>query len=229
VPLVIGASTLLYIFSLLASGGGMQGDGLNFLAPSREALLRLGASGAIPVFVLGSWWTVLSASWLHGSLLHILFNMMAVRNIGPLSVDLIGPARTIIIYVVSGICGFLLSSVAAVYFPAVPFLRGAPLTVGASASIAGLIGGILHYGNRSGSGLIRGQAVQWALMLVVSAFFFRGVDNYAHLGGFLGGYAASFVLNPLTRERGDHMLVAVVGLVLSFLSIVASLFKGLPA
>jgi hypothetical protein len=106
----------------------------------------------------------LSATWLHAGLLHIVFNMLAVRNIGPLTVDVIGPARTVIIYVVSGACGFLLSSVAGAYFPPIPFLHGAPLTVGASASILGLIGALVHYGQRSGSSMIHTQAKQWALM-----------------------------------------------------------------
>ena len=171
---------------------------------------------------------MLSASWLHASLLHILFNMMWVRDIGPSTADIIGPARTIIIYVVSGVCGFLLSSVAGQYLPAIPLLRGASLTVGASASIFGLLGALVHYGRMSGSSLIHGQAKQWALMLFLFGLFMPGIDNYAHAGGFLGGYAMSSFFNPLTRERGDHMLVAVTCLVLTFLAIILSFIKGLP-
>jgi rhomboid protease GluP len=229
VPLVIGGSTVLYALALLLSGPELRiaGGGFTFLAPSTTALLRLGASGAIPIFVLDNWWTVLSASWLHASLLHILFNMMWVRDIGPATADVIGPARTIIIYVVSGVCGFLLSSIAGQYFPAIPLLRGASLTVGASASIFGLLGALVHYGRMSGSSLIHGQAKQWALMLFLFGLFMPGIDNYAHAGGFVGGYAMSSFFNPLTRERGDHMLVAVTCLVLTFLAIVLSFIKGL--
>ena len=45
------------------------------MSPGNESLFVLGASGALPVFGYGRWWTVLSASWLHGSVLHIVFNM----------------------------------------------------------------------------------------------------------------------------------------------------------
>jgi rhomboid protease GluP len=230
VPLVIGSSTVLYALTLLASGRDLQivGGGFSFLSPSASALVRFGASGAIPVFVLGSWWTVLSASWLHGSLLHILFNMMWVRDIGPTTADVIGPARTIIIYVVSGVCGFVLSSVAGQYFPPIPLLRGASLTVGASASIFGLLGALVHYGRSSGSSLIHAQAKQWALILFIFGFIMPGIDNFAHAGGFLGGYASSAFFNPMTRERGDHMLIAAVCLLLTFLAIVLSVIKGLP-
>ena len=104
VPLVIGGSILLYGLALFASGGNvLGGGGLNILSPSTSALLWFGASGAVPVFYLGDWWTVLSATWLHGGLLHILFNMMWVRNLGPSAVEIIGPGRTMIIYIVSGV------------------------------------------------------------------------------------------------------------------------------
>jgi rhomboid protease GluP len=230
VPLVIGSSTILYALTLLASGRELQiaGGGFSFLSPSLPALLRFGASGAYPVFLLGSWWTVLSASWLHGNLLHILFNMMWVRDIGPTMADVIGPARTIIIYVVSGACGFLLSSVAGAYFPPIPLLRGASVTVGASASIFGLLGALMHYGRSSGSSLIHAQAKQWALILFIFGFIMPGIDNFAHAGGFAGGYASSAFFNPMTRERGDHMLIAVICLVMTFLAIVLSVMRGLP-
>jgi len=228
VPLVIGGSGVMYVLSLIASGGlGSGGSVLNLLGPSDRALIILGASGAYPIFVLGSWWTILSASWLHAGLLHILFNMLAVRNIGPLTADIIGPARTIIIYVISGACGFLLSSVARVYFPALPFLQGATLTIGASASIMGLIGALLHYGRTSGSSLIRAQAIQWTVYIALFGLIMPGVDNYAHAGGFIGGYLMSAVFNPLTRERGDHLLIAALCLVATVLAIAASVYKGM--
>lgn len=228
-PLVIGASSLLYVLMLLASGGNILGGGLfSILSPSSDVLRLFGASGAYPVFYEGAWWTVLSATWLHAGLLHILFNMMWVRDIGPATAEVIGPARTVIIYTVAGVCGFLLSSVAGAYFPLpIPFLRGATLTVGASASVFGLLGALVHYGRISGSSLIRGQAARWALILFVFGLLFPGIDNYAHGGGFLGGYATSAFFNPLTRERGDHVLIAVVCLAATFLAIVFSVWRGL--
>src|SRR5947209_7055762 len=84
VPLVISASSALYLTTLLTSGGNIRMDGLfSMLSPSGQVLVLFGASGAVPVFVLGHWWSVLSAGWLHGGLLHILFNMMWVRQLGP--------------------------------------------------------------------------------------------------------------------------------------------------
>jgi rhomboid protease GluP len=218
VPLVIGGSSVLYVLSLLSSGPSltpMGGPG-SILAPSQEALLIFGASGSYPVFAMGSWWTLLSATWLHGNLLHILFNMMWVRNLGPAMADIVGPGRTVVIYVVSGVIGFLVST-----------LAGSPLTVGASASIFGLLGALVHYGRRSGSSQVYGEAMRYAVILFVFGFISPSVDNFAHAGGFAGGYLSSAFFNPLTRERGDHLLAAGLCLAATVLAVVASVVKGL--
>ena len=217
VPIVIGTSGTLYVLSLLLSGNELQpyAGGLNVLVPSRTALLVLGMSGYVPVYVGKWWWTLLSASWLHGSLLHITFNMMWVRDLGPVMAEVVGPSRTVIIYTVAGFSGFLLSSTAHV-----------PFTMGASASVFGLLGALVHYGRKSGSSLIRGQALNYALILFVMGFVMTGVDNYAHAGGFIGGYATSAFFNPLTRERGDHMLAAVLCLAATLLALIFSALHG---
>ena len=62
---------------------------------------------------------------------------------------------------------------------------------------------------------------------VVFGLLIPGIDNYAHLGGFAGGYFTSAFLNPLTRERGDHVIIAVGCLVATALSIVVSVVTGL--
>ena len=54
------------------------------------------------------------------------------------------------------------------------------------------------------------------------------VDNWAHLGGFAGGYGLARWLDPLKPERGDHTLIALALLVVSLLSILASIVFGLP-
>ena len=219
-PVVIGVCTILYALTLLTSGRELQPirGGFNILVPGSSALLLFGMSGTVPVFRFGWWWTLLTATWLHGSLLHILFNMYWVRILVPQTVDLFGPARTIIIYIVAGACGFLLSSVGGL-FP-IPILGGAGFTLGASGAILGLVGALVHYGGRSGSSLIRTEATRLAVMFIVMGLVMSGTDNYAHVGGFAGGYAVSALLNPLTRERGDHMIAAAACLVVTAIALV---------
>jgi rhomboid protease GluP len=214
---------------LLMSGPNIRMDGLmSILAPSQQVLFLFGASGAIPVFVYGRWWTVLSAGWLHGGLLHIFFNMLVVRQLGPATADIMGPARTVIVYTVAGVAGFALSSFAGVFFGGfpLPMLRGAGYTVGASAPVFGMLGALVHYG-RSSSSFIKQQAMGYAVSMFVFGLIMPGVDNYAHAGGFVGGYLTSAFLNPLKRERGDHMLIALVCLALTILAILFSIVNGL--
>lgn len=231
VPLVIGGCIVIYLLTLAVSRGFIRMDSLmTMFAPSGPALFLFGASGAGPVFSQGRWWTVLSAGWLHGGLLHIVFNMMWVRQLAPATADLYGPGRTVIIYVVAGVAGFALTSIAGAgaYVPGFPFLYGSGLTVGASANIFGLLGALVYYGRRSGSRAIGSQALTYALTLGIFGFIMPGVDNYAHAGGFGGGYLAAKLLDPLLPERVDHLIIAVVCLVASFLAIVASVLHGLP-
>jgi rhomboid protease GluP len=110
------------------------------------------------------------------------------------------------------------------------FLRGADVTLGASAPIFGLLGALVHYGRRGGSSLIGGQAMQYAVVLFVFGLIMPGggIDNYAHAGGFAGGYVASLWLDPLKPERMNHLLAAVVCLVLTALAVLASLVIWIP-
>jgi rhomboid protease GluP len=225
VTLIIGGSVVLYVVSLLLSGGAIRVGGLfSMFAPSVQSLFLLGASGAVPVFGYGRWWTVLSAGWLHGGALHILFNMLWVRQLAPATAELYGAGRLVIIYTVSGVAGFALSTLAGAYLP---FLGGAGFTVGASAPVFGLLGALVHYGRRTGSSVVHGQAMGYAVMLFVFGLIMPGVDNFAHAGGFAGGYAASQLLDPLKPERIDHLAIALACLVLTALAVAASIVHGL--
>src|SRR5262245_14862537 len=155
VTFVTGLCVIMYVLTLLASGqealSASGGSILGFLGPSSQANFIFGASGAIPVFLSHRWWTVLSAAWLHGGWLHIFFNLMAIRQLAPAVGELYGPGRMVIMYTVASIVGFTLSTLSGVYLAGVPFIGGANLTVGASAPILGLLGGLVYYGRRTGS------------------------------------------------------------------------------
>jgi rhomboid protease GluP len=228
--IIIYGCSGLYVISLLvtmAFGGNILGGGnpLSLLAPAPQVLLLLGASGAQPVFANGMWWTVLSAGWLHASALHILFNMLWVRTLAPATAEIFGAARMIIIYTIACAAGFFLSSVMGL----LPIPRfGAGLTIGASAPIFGLLGALMHYGRRGGSSHVHAEAKGYAVALFVFGLIMPGVDNAAHLGGFAGGYLASVWLDPLKPERVNHMVGALVCLVLTALSILASIVVILP-
>jgi rhomboid protease GluP len=162
--------------------------------------------------------------------MHIFFNVLWIRQLAPEIANLYGAGRMVIIYTVAGVVGFTLSSVAGAYLTwmPIPFLRGAYITVGASAPIFGLLGALVYYGRRTGSSHIGQAGLQYALLMGVFGLIFPGVDNYAHLGGFGGGYLASLMLDPLKPERIDHLAIAVGCLVVTLIAIVASFLTALP-
>ena len=223
VPFMTGICGVVFVLSLFASRGEIGMNGLfGMLSPNGSALLMFGASGAWPMFVMNHWWTVLSASWLHASLTHIVFNVLWIRQLAPAIAEFYGPGRMVIIYTLSGVVGFAASSIAGSIGIPIPFFEGSQLTVGASASIFGLLGALVYYGRRSGSRLISSQAMSWVLMAGAFGFFMRGIDNWAHLGGFGGGYFLSRWLDPLKPERVNHLAIAVVCLVASVLAVLTS-------
>jgi rhomboid protease GluP len=224
VPFMTGICVLVFVLSLLASRGEIGMEGLfGLLSPNGRALLLFGASGSWPLFMMGHWWTVLSAGWLHGSLMHIAFNVLWIRQLAPAVGEFYGPGRMVIIYTVSGAVGFAVSSIVGYIGIPIRFLQGSQLTVGASASIFGLLGALVYYGRRSGSRLVHSQAMSWVLIAGLFGFLLPGIDNWAHAGGFAGGYVMSLWLDPLTPERINHLAIAVACLAASILAILASI------
>jgi rhomboid protease GluP len=225
---VIVASVGLYLATLAATENPMgSGGALSILSPDVYALFLFGGSGDVPVFTYGRWWTIFSAGWLHGGLLHIFFNMLWVRQLAPAVADLFGAGRMMIIYTVGGAAGFLLSSLAGHYMPDIPLLGAGQFTVGASAPIFGLLGALVHYGRRTGSSMVHAEAMRYAVILFVFGFLMRGVDNYAHAGGFLGGWVASLCLDPMSRERVDHVIAGLGCILLTALAVAWSIVSGL--
>ena len=195
VDIVTVACIVLYVATLVFDPrGALRPSGLfNVFSPSIEALFALGATGSVP-WHLGRWWTLITAIYLHGGVLHILFNVLWIRQLGPAIEQLYGPSRLVVIFTVAGVSGFMASN-----------LLGLPLTIGASGSIFGLLGAMVAFGQKRGGtvgAMILRQYGQWALLLFVLGFLMQGVNNIAHAGGFVGGFAAGLVL-ALAERRAE--------------------------
>ena len=227
--LVVGACVALYLGMLAIDVGGVSTSlGFDLLGPSTYSALRFGASGVIPVLRLDRWWTVLSAGWLHGSLLHIGFNMMFAWQLLPLAMRGYGVGRAVIVYVLSSAIGFTASTFAILLPVQIPLLLPAHVTLGASAANLGLLGAMVWYARRSGNSIFGQQMLAYAVANIVMGFALPGVDNWAHVGGFAGGFFVGRFLDPAREERGDHLLIALVLLLATAASIVASLLVALP-
>ncbi len=231
--IVTGGCIFLYLSMLAAMMVSSPEDirvfqGFQILPPTGEALIRFGASGAIPVFELGRWWTLLSAGWLHGDVIHIFFNIYWLRMLAPATAQLYGSSRMVVIYSLSSIAGFLVSSSVGHFLPGLQgtVFGGAMLTVGASAPILGLLGAAVAYGRRTGSHAMRRQAWSYALYMIIFGFIMPRVDNWAHMGGFAGGFLIGLLLSPEKPERPGHTAAALVCLLATIASVVASLVDG---
>jgi len=194
------ACVVLYIATLILDpASALRSRGLfDILAPSIRALWTFGASGAMP-WQAGHWWTVLTAIYLHGSLPHVLFN---------------------VVFTVSGAAGFLLSS-----FLGVPFTVGASGAIfgllGALVAYGRRRGGVFGRQNLQQYGL-------WALILFISGFLMSGVDNRAHAGGFIGGFVSGLALSMAERraETTVDWLLASAAIVLTVIGFGLALFTA---
>jgi rhomboid protease GluP len=186
---ILALSVLFYVMSLVwtlrvGGGGGLGGiDG--------GVLQRLGAS--LPLsYNLEEPWRFVMAVFLHGSLLHIGFNMLALMNLGPLV------ARYLFIYLVTGIVGYVASS----FF--------GHFSVGGSGAIMGLVGVLLGMtlGSRNPNARsLQGQLIFWTLINLYFGFSSGGIDNNAHIGGLVAGFILGRVLDahpPMSVEAAKR-------------------------
>jgi rhomboid protease GluP len=202
VRVIIITNGVMFILSLLLnpSLASLSANPFAMLSPNSRSLLLLGATGEIPIGQLGRWWSLITASYLHGGILHILFNMMALRQITPLIFYEYGFARMAVIYTLGGAFGFWISC-----------LAGIPFTIGASAAVCSLIGSALYYGKSRGGAYgetVYRQIGGWALGIFAFGFLMPGINNWGHGGGLLGGALLGFLLGY--RERRPETIVHVV-------------------
>ena len=188
---------------------------LGFLSPSMISSKKLGMTGAYPVILEGRWWTMITAIYLHGGLLHIVFNAMWIRQLGPMVGQLFGPFRLFIIFTVAGISGFALS-----------VLMRNPFTLGASGAIFGLLAAAIVFGRQRGSSMFTRHFLQWAVILFIFGLIFDGVDNWAHAGGFIGGYVSAYALSRDYDSR-EGLGTYLLGAGLLLLTLLAFAFQFL--
>lgn len=183
-PLLIA---LLIIFNTVIFGWQIATGALT----SKEMIIQAGALEREHV-LQGEYWRLLSAAILHGGLGHLASNSVFMFVIGMAGEHAFGIARTGMIYLVSALSGSLLSL----------SLSSGP-SIGASGAVFGLMGAtvVLFYKNRSRF-YLRDQGIgtfmaALAVLEIASGFFDPYIDNWAHIGGFIGGAAMAFVFKPV--------------------------------
>jgi membrane associated rhomboid family serine protease len=151
--------------------------------------------GMIPSAIAqGEWWRLLTSTLLHGSILHLLFNMYALYWLGPQLERTLGHSRFAALYVLSALGG----SVASYWFSDLQ-----TVSVGASGAIFGLITATIVIGRQ-----MRTDVSQLVVLLginVVIGFAQPGIDWRAHFGGAVTGAAVAFLFTKGTRLNRDRI------------------------
>ena len=121
--------------------------------------------------------------------------MWVLMDIGPQIEELYGSARFFFIYVIAGIGGYILSGLVGHF------------SIGGSASLLGLIGLLLAltFNRQSASmQMLRSQLIKWLIYIAIMGFLFSGIDNFAHLGGFITGFALGKIMAdrpPMSQQE----------------------------
>ncbi len=182
--LLVAINLLVYLAEL-ATGGADRGR-----------VVEQGVLYGPAVVQGGEWWRIVSGAFLHGSIMHVAFNMFALYQVGNLVETLFGRVRFALLYAIA-----LLGAAAAVLW----FNYDQP-TLGASGAIFGLFGALVAIGLRLGArgrGLI-GQVVPVIAINLVFTFAVPGISAAGHVGGLITGFVAGlllFMVPSRQRER----------------------------
>lgn len=171
-------------------------------------LLLFGAN--YPVLVrAGDYYRLITSAFLHAGLLHLIFNNYALYVIGSQLESFLGKAKFLIIYLVSAICGSLMSML---------FSDG--ISVGASGAIFGLLGSLLYFGYNYRVYLgtvLKSQIIPLIILNLVIGFITPGIDNAAHIGGLLGGLGMTMALgikyktSTFEKVNGKIIMAVYIG------------------
>jgi len=143
-----------------------------------------------PAVANGDWWRLITATFLHGSLLHLGFNMLALWILGTQIENYLGSKKFLLLYFVSAFGG----SLASFYFS-----PPATFSIGASGAIFGLMGAFIVIGKKLRADV--SQIMVLLLINVVLGFTVSGIDWRAHLGGLVAGVVFTKVLLSATWSR----------------------------
>lgn len=160
-----------------------------------------------PAIREGQYYRLLTGIFLHGGILHLLFNCYALYVIGAQVENFLGRIKFIIIYLVSGITGALFSVI----------FGGNFASIGASGAIFGLLGALVYFGYHYRVYLgtvIKSQIIPLIVLNLLLGFCVSGIDNFAHIGGLIGGTLMSIALGVKDKsswfERINGWIITII-------------------
>ncbi len=200
-PILIGICIFLFLAMYLLGGG----------STSTLTLINFGANSRVLV-KMGQVWRLLTSIFLHAGIIHLLCNMYALYVLGRQLENFLGKTKYLIVFLGSGIIGSLLSVVV-----------HDSISVGASGAIFGLLGSLLYFGYHYRLYLgtvLKSQIIPVILLNLIIGFMLPGIDNFAHIGGLVGGYLLTMGLGIPGKSRKSDQINGwiVISLLIIFLS-----------
>lgn len=174
----------LILFLILSFSGG---------STNPETLIRFGAKYD-PAITNGEWWRLFTSIFLHIGFVHLTFNTLALYYLGSVVERIYGSVRFLTIYLLAGLSGSLAS-----------FLYNEALSAGASGAIYGCFGALIYFGLKRRAQFFQsfGKELYTILLLNLAiSFIVPGIDLFAHIGGLIGGFLASVLVNITNLHRG---------------------------
>lgn len=176
---------------------------------STNAQTLVDFGGLVPGHVNGAYgiyeiYRFITSIFLHNGIAHLIFNMYALYILGPQLESFFGKFKFIIIYLVSGIAGNLLSLL---------FLSNNTVSVGASGAIFGLMGALLYFGYHYRVYLgtvIKSQIIPIIILNLVLGMLTKGINNFAHIGGLVGGILISMMLGVKYKSKTSDKINGII-------------------
>ena len=190
--ILMGINILIFIYMLIGN--------------YEEIIMKYGMY--TPYVKMGEYYRLFTCMFLHANFVHLICNMYSLYVIGPQVESFFGKWKYLFIYLVSGICGSILS---------MTFSQTA-LSVGASGAIFGLLGSLLYFGNHYRAYLgtvIRSQVLPIIILNLVLGFMSSGIDNFAHIGGLLGGMLSSMIMGIPEQENKSDRINGIIILIIA--------------
>jgi membrane associated rhomboid family serine protease len=196
--LLIGLNVL--IFLVMLKTGGVE----HVRAFDTRTLLEFGANYGPLVVRGGQWWRLVTSMFVHGGIVHLGMNMIAIYQCGTMLEPHFGRLRFALLYVIAGLAGSL-ASLAWHWGSGVPSVGASGAGCGLVA--AGAVAGHLLIGLSPNAVRIRDAMLRWLAMIVVFGFVMGGIDNAAHIGGMAAGAGVAWLMDrrigALKRARAE--------------------------
>lgn len=189
---------LIFLILVLLGGGILEID--PNLLYKFGALVNFDAMGRNPIEL----YRLFTSIFLHAGLFHLLCNMYSLYVIGPQLESFYGKTKFLIIYILSGIIGNLLSII---------FLGDSYVSVGASGAIFGLLGSLLYFGYHYRiylSSVIKSQIIPLILLNLLIGFAVVGINNFAHVGGLIGGILVSIAVGVKYKSTKFDIINGII-------------------